>query len=88
MKKQKEKDFEYKKIGFPYAYSPSHGRNTALIDCPFCGEKRILIYIWSYSGCGKRCGCGAMLSYHGATKKKIVSEKKLNSGSKGGLYEN
>lgn len=65
------KDLEYKKIDLPYAYSPSHGRSTALVDCPWCGEKRILIYIWSFSGGGKKCDCGAMLSFHGATKKLV-----------------
>jgi len=41
------------------------GRGTGKVNCPFCGKK-LLIYIWSFSGCGKNCKCGAKLSFHGA----------------------
>mgnify|MGYP003123720655 FL=1 len=31
------------------------------IDCPFCHQE-VKAYLWSISGSGKRCQCGAMLS--------------------------
>lgn len=34
------------------------------VDCPFCGDE-VKAYLWSLSGGGKRCLCGAMLSSRG-----------------------
>lgn len=39
------------------------GRTTIRIICPFCNAK-ILAYLWSLAGCGKRCDCG-VIHYHG-----------------------
>lgn len=53
-----------------YGYFSEHGRSSFYVDCPFCGEKRILVYAWSFAGSGKRCpGCRAMLTPRGATRK-------------------
>lgn len=34
------------------------------IECPFC-QGEVKAYLWSLSGGGKRCDCGAILSRHG-----------------------
>lgn len=66
---------ETKEINRPYAYSGSHGKSTALVDCPFCQEKAIIIYVWSFAGGGKKCpNCGAMLSNYNATRVKDVEK--------------
>jgi hypothetical protein len=36
------------------------GRSTAYASCPFC-KSEVLVYLWSFYGCGKRCSCGALL---------------------------
>ncbi len=33
-------------------------------DCPWCGTE-IKAYLWSLSGGGKRCGCGAIFAARG-----------------------
>lgn len=35
-----------------------------LIDCPFC-QQEVKAYLWSISGGGKRCKCGALLTRRG-----------------------
>ena len=52
-----------------YGYQGEHGRSSAFIDCPVCGEKRILVYLWSLSGSGKTCPkCGSHFSTFGCFK--------------------
>lgn len=63
-KKVVEKEFT------AYLFASEHGKSTIKITCPFCNND-IIAYIWSISGCGKRCdNCGAMLSGNSAYKKK------------------
>lgn len=38
-----------------------------LVTCPFCGEG-VPVYVWSFYGRGKRCPCGALLTYVDAEK--------------------
>lgn len=38
------------------------------IECPFCKDE-VKCYVWSISGGGKRCGCGALLSSTGEAHK-------------------
>lgn len=53
-----------------YGYSSEHGRSSFFVDCPFCGEERILVYAWSFAGSGKRCPkCRAMMTPYGAVRK-------------------
>ena len=47
---------------FLYGQHSAVGRSTAHIDCPFCGDS-VLVYLWSLSGSGKRCACGALLTW-------------------------
>lgn len=43
-----------------HSYASAIGRSSVLIDCPFC-EHTTVAFLWSLSGCGKRCPeCGAM----------------------------
>ena len=52
------------------------GRTSILIECPFC-LGRVRAYLWSLSGCGKRCSCGAMFCSIGyATKEKDDGKRK------------
>lgn len=37
------------------------GRTSLDIRCPFC-EQRVTAFLWSLSGGGKRCDCGAIFS--------------------------
>lgn len=46
----------------------SNGRSTYTLRCPFC-QGRVVAYVWSLAGGGKRCPCGALfggrgLAYH------------------------
>lgn len=57
MKKQKA-NYDLSERTIPvnqYGYYSQFGRSTVFIDCPVCGEKRILVYIWSLYGSGKMC---------------------------------
>lgn len=61
------------KVGY---YSPrANGRSSVQVTCPFC-ETTIDCYLWSFTACGKRCDCGAMLArisaYH--FKEETVNE--------------
>lgn len=58
-------EIRYMELG--YGYSGEHGRSTCYIKCPFC-DNEIMIYIWSFNGCGKNCPCGAKLSVFAAWK--------------------
>ncbi len=52
-----------------YGYQGEYGRSSAFIDCPVCGEKRILVYLWSLCGSGKKCPkCGSYFSTFGCFK--------------------
>jgi hypothetical protein len=35
------------------------GRSKIWLVCPCCGSE-VIAYVWSLSGSGKRCECGAM----------------------------
>ena len=48
------------------ATRPGVGRSYCYITCPFCGA-RVQAFIWSLSGGGKRCPCGAIHFSHGMT---------------------
>lgn len=43
-----------------HSRSPRMGRSTIEARCPFCLEW-LTVYVWSISGSGKRCDCGAVL---------------------------
>lgn len=36
------------------------GRKLGKVDCPFC-ETTVDCYLWSISGSGKKCKCGAII---------------------------
>ena len=61
---------------FTYGYIPcANGRSMKMVDCPFCGEKRIPVYVLSFHGGGKRCpSCHAHLGKCGAIKDCEVSK--------------
>lgn len=40
---------------------------TLYFDCPFCGSE-IKAYLWSLSGGGKKCGCGALFTASGKAR--------------------
>lgn len=40
------------------------GRSTVTLCCPFCNS-HITAYVWSLSGGGKRCYCGALAGRSG-----------------------
>ena len=40
--------------------SSEMGRTRWEIECPFC-HTRLYVYVWSFSGSGKNCDCGAKL---------------------------
>lgn len=44
----------------------SAGQAWQLLECPFC-NRRVKAYTRSLAGSGKRCECGALLSWLGNT---------------------
>lgn len=55
------------------ARADRQGRLTQLrklIVCPFC-EADVVAYVWSLSGNGKKCPCGAMFTSFGTARKKV-----------------
>lgn len=55
------------------------GKTTIEIRCPFC-ERTTDVYVWSLSGGGKRCGCGALFgstgfAYHWAVPSDTTGEQ-------------
>lgn len=74
MRTKKRKLIGWKDIGSPdaerreYTVIGRHdavGRTTLRIICPFCNGT-LTAYLWSLSGCGKRCDCGALLGRLGS----------------------
>ena len=59
---REKRDIEYFRRGVS-----EHGRSTGYIRCPFCGCE-VMVYLWSFAGCGKRCGCGVLLVHGFAVK--------------------
>jgi hypothetical protein len=45
-------------------YCAAMGRSSLYIYCPFCA-RRVIAFVWSLSGCGKRCDCGALFGSGG-----------------------
>jgi len=41
-----------------------HGKARVQVNCPFC-KQPVIAYLWSLSGGGKRCYCGAMFGSSG-----------------------
>lgn len=52
-----------------HTYRSKFGRSTVDIDCPFCGVTTTA-YVWSLSGSGKKCVCGAKHGIFGTTAPK------------------
>ena len=62
--------FEEKKHDGVYAIlTIGRGRQVGYVDCPFCNQS-IKVYLWSISGGGKKCDCGAILYRKSAERKK------------------
>lgn len=51
--------------------SSAVGRSTGSIVCPFCATL-VEVYLWSLAGSGKRCECGALLTWGAAYKQREV----------------
>lgn len=49
-------------------YRSAMGKSTVDIICPFCNSQTVA-YIWSLSGGGKRCTCGALFGSRGVAYK-------------------
>jgi len=47
--------------------SLGRGRKVGYINCPFC-QSNVTCFLWSVSGGGKKCKCGALLYRESATK--------------------
>lgn len=50
------------------------------IECPFCLNE-VKAFLWSLSGGGKRCGCGALFGSHGNAYKMPASSPGISPGS-------
>lgn len=48
------------------------GRTRVDLDCPYCG-RTVVAFLWSLSGGGKRCPCGAFFGSRGTAYKLKVS---------------
>lgn len=43
------------------------GKTKTNVDCPFC-NRQVEAYVWSLSGSGKKCKCGALITRGNAYK--------------------
>lgn len=57
------------------------GRSADLAGCPFCGA-RLVLYVWSFRSCGKRCECGALLSIDGYAYRRV--DERVRKAKRGG----
>lgn len=57
--------------GGMYSVITEFGRTRGWVTCPFCSAK-VLCYLWSLAGSGKRCSCGALITQIAAYKKASV----------------
>ncbi len=48
------------------------GRSYYFITCPFCGVE-VKAYVWSISGGGKKCECGAKHNKYGQSVKDLTT---------------
>lgn len=53
-----------------YGYTSVFGRSYCYIKCPYCAQET-KAFIWSLSGGGKKCECGALHTRGGITFKPI-----------------
>jgi hypothetical protein len=59
-----------------------HGRSYYIVACPFC-TNHIKAFIWSLSGCGKRCeDCSALMTSSGSVYQWKWPDKPDNFPSK------
>ncbi len=49
-----------------------HGKSTDIVECPICARETE-VYIWSFSGNGKLCVCGAKMGVYG-TRMEVTNE--------------
>lgn len=56
---------EWKNIG---GYRSEIGRSSFRLRCPFC-SRELRVAVWSISGGGKRCECGAIFGSGGSAYK-------------------
>lgn len=54
------------------------GRTQVAITCPFCNA-RVIAYLWSLCGSGKRCTCGAKLNGYGTAQREVNDRPKEDS---------
>jgi hypothetical protein len=52
------------------------GSKQGYVDCPFCDAK-ISCYLWSISGSGKKCSCGAILRSKTAVRDIDFNDKRF-----------
>lgn len=60
--------FEWRDMGDPIEYVREHEASYVLLRCPFCSAI-VKAYVWSISGRGKKCECGALLTLKNARRK-------------------
>ena len=51
-----------------------HGRSRIVFACPWC-QQDVTAYVWSVTGGGKRCDCGAIFGGSGTGYKLIEGGK-------------
>jgi hypothetical protein len=63
---------EHRSYGGYTTLSSTVGRTRVEIICPFCGD-RVIAYLWSLCGSGKRCPCGAKFDGAGNAWREVAS---------------
>ena len=63
MEANKEVMKEKRKIKPLYDTARAHGRSSYTFRCPFCGS-HVEAFKRSLSASGKKCGCGALITYN------------------------
>jgi hypothetical protein len=63
---------EHRSYGGYRPGSSTMGRTVVYITCPFC-DTVVRAYLWSLSGSGKRCTCGAKFDAAGNAWREVAS---------------
>lgn len=58
------------------SHTSEMGRSRVKLECPFCGAW-VTAFLWSLSGSGKRCTCGAIARATG----RFFRVKEVNNGT-------
>lgn len=76
--REETRTYRIKRRGVERDKSGVANQKTIWFDCPFCGAE-VRARVWSMSGRGKRCACGALCLSGGRARKIVEADESRNA---------